>query len=146
MVGTVVSDKMAKTAIVAVKERRTHSLYGKVVTATRRFKAHNEKLAAQLGDIVRITESRPLSREKHWVISEIVQHRQVVEAVRDREIEELLEAERAAREARKEEERRRHAERLARLAGEGEEGEAEVSETGEAGEAPVAESAEGASE
>ena len=73
MVGRVVSDKMDKTVVVVVESRKRHPLYGKVVKSTKRFKAHDEGNACQVGDSVRIEESRPLSRDKHWVVAEILE-------------------------------------------------------------------------
>ncbi len=118
MIGRVVSTKMAKTAVVAVTNRRKHPLYGKTINIVRKFKAHNEVPLAKLGDVVKIVESRPLSREKRWRVAEIVHKGQVVEAIREKELESLIDKERAEREARKAEEARRAAERLAELAGE----------------------------
>lgn len=117
MVGKVVSDKMQKTVVVAVATRRRHPLYGKVITTVRRFKAHNENPVAKAGDTVKIAESRPMSREKRWRVAEIVRAGEVVEMIRDTELESLIEKERAEKEARRAEERRRAAERLARLGG-----------------------------
>ena len=118
MVGRVVSDKMAKTVVVEVEERRSHPLYGKVVTQARRFKAHNEDPLAKRGDLVKIIESRPLSREKRWRVSEIVQRGVVVEAIIEKELESLREKEQADRAARQVEQERRAKERLTELAGE----------------------------
>ncbi len=118
MVGRVVSDKMAKTVVVEVEERRSHPLYGKVVTQARRFKAHNEDPLAKRGDLVKIIESRPLSREKRWRVSEIVQRGVVVEAIVEKELESLREKEQADRAARQVEQERRAKERLTELAGE----------------------------
>ncbi len=118
MIGRVVSEKMQKTALVEVATRTRHPLYGKVMTHARRFMAHNEDPLAKLGDTVKIVESRPLSHRKRWRITEIVRRGEVMEMVRDVELESLLEKERADKEARKEEERRRAAARLASLAGE----------------------------
>jgi small subunit ribosomal protein S17 len=117
LTGRVVADKMAKTVIVEVEHRRTHPLYGKVVTHTRRFKAHNEEPEAKLGDLVKIIESRPYSREKHFRVSEIVQRGIVVEQAVDVELESLREKEQADRAALRAEEERRAAERLSKLAG-----------------------------
>jgi small subunit ribosomal protein S17 len=72
-VGRVVSDKMQKTVVVAVDYPRRHRLYSKVVTRTSRFKAHDENNECKVGDIVRIEESRPLSKDKRWVVREILQ-------------------------------------------------------------------------
>lgn len=118
MVGRVVSEKMQKTVLVEVSRRTRHPLYGKVTTKSRLFMAHNEDPLAKLGDTVKIVEARPYSHRKRWKVAEIVRRGEVVEMVRDVELESLLEKERAEKEARKEEERRRAAERLARLAGE----------------------------
>lgn len=72
VVGTVVSDKMQKTIVVKVDRRVRHGLYGKYVVRSRRFKAHDEKNDAKIGDRVLLLESRPLSREKRWVLKTIV--------------------------------------------------------------------------
>jgi small subunit ribosomal protein S17 len=119
MTGRVVSDKMTKTVIVAIEQRRPHPLYGKVVTRVRRFKAHNAEPEAKLGDLVKIREARPMSRDKRWVVEEIVQRGVVVEEIRDKELEDLRAKEEADRAARRAEEERRAAERMAKLAGEG---------------------------
>ncbi|MEB3204254.1 MAG: 30S ribosomal protein S17 [Candidatus Sericytochromatia bacterium] len=71
--GKVVSDKMEKTIVVAVETRHPHPRYGKIVKKTNRFKAHDEENAAREGDVVRIVESRPLSRDKRWSLTEIVE-------------------------------------------------------------------------
>ncbi len=119
MQGRVVSDKMQKTVVVEVESLYTHPLYGKVLRRVRRFMAHNEApVVAQLGDVVKIIESRPLSRHKRWRVSEIVQRGVVVEEIREKELEELRAREEAERAARRAEEERRAAERLAKLAGE----------------------------
>lgn len=73
MVGRVTSDKMDKTVVVKVERLRRHPLYGKVVRQTRRFKAHDAGNTCQVGDLVRILESRPLSRDKRWVVVEILE-------------------------------------------------------------------------
>ncbi|MFH0712767.1 MAG: 30S ribosomal protein S17 [Candidatus Jorgensenbacteria bacterium] len=66
--GTVVSDKMAKTRVVAVERLKKHKRYGKYYKLTERYKAHDEKNEYKTGDKVVIQESRPLSREKRWII------------------------------------------------------------------------------
>ena len=71
MTGFVTSDKMTKTVVVEVTRTYKHPLYKKVVHASKRFKAHDE-LGAKVGDEVVIVESRPLSREKRWVVETIV--------------------------------------------------------------------------
>jgi small subunit ribosomal protein S17 len=72
-VGRVVSNKMQKTIVVAVDYPRRHPLYSKVMTRTSKFKAHDEHNECNIGDTVRIEESRPLSKEKRWVLREIIQ-------------------------------------------------------------------------
>src|SRR5438045_7263823 len=64
--GLVVSDKMQKTVVVAIERRYPHPVYGKMVTRTKRVKAHDEENAAKSGDTVRIMETRPLSKDKRW--------------------------------------------------------------------------------
>ena len=72
-VGVVVSSKMDKTAIVAVERRVAHALYGKQVARTKKYYAHEEENAAREGDVVRIVETRPLSKLKRWRVVEIVE-------------------------------------------------------------------------
>jgi small subunit ribosomal protein S17 len=71
--GVVVSDKMQKTVVVAVERRVPHPVYGKMVTRTTKFKAHDEENASKVGDRVRIMETRPLSKDKRWRVVEIVE-------------------------------------------------------------------------
>ncbi|WP_457622783.1 30S ribosomal protein S17 [Persephonella sp.] len=71
-VGKVVSDKMDKTVVVAVERYVPHPLYGKRVKKTTKFYAHDEENKCKIGDIVRIRESRPLSKLKRWVVIEIL--------------------------------------------------------------------------
>jgi small subunit ribosomal protein S17 len=70
--GLVVSDKMEKTVVVAIERRVPHPVYGKMVTRTKRLKAHDEENSAKVGDTVRIVETRPLSKDKRWRVIEIV--------------------------------------------------------------------------
>ena len=70
--GTVVSDKMDKTVVVAVERQVRHELYGKTQRRTSKFVAHNEGNDAKVGDTVAIAESRPLSRRKRWVVTRVV--------------------------------------------------------------------------
>lgn len=72
-VGVVVSDKMDKTIVVAVRNRVRHPLYGKIMNRTERFKAHDENNACGIGDFVRIMETRPLSKDKRWRLVEIIE-------------------------------------------------------------------------
>ena len=71
--GVVVSDKMEKTVVVAIKTKVRHPLYGKMVNRTRKFKAHDEENACGIGDFVRIMETRPLSKDKRWRVVEIIE-------------------------------------------------------------------------
>ena len=71
--GVVVSDKMDKTVVVEVEDRKKHALYGKVLKTSKRLKAHDEENTAGVGDRVRIVETRPLSATKRWRIVEIVE-------------------------------------------------------------------------
>ncbi len=70
--GCVVSDKMDKTVVVAVESYRRHPIYKKAVRRIKKFKAHDEQNACQEGDMVRIEETRPLSKEKHWRVVEVI--------------------------------------------------------------------------
>ena len=70
--GVVVSDKMDKTVVVSVETMKRHPLYGKTMRTSRKFKAHDEENRSKVGDRVRIRESRPLSKEKRWVVEEIL--------------------------------------------------------------------------
>jgi small subunit ribosomal protein S17 len=121
MTGRVVGDKMQKTVIVEVESRSAHPLYGKVVKKVKRYKAHNEDPLAKLGDLVKIIESRPMSREKRFRVHEIVQRGVVVEEIAEKELESLRAKEEGEREARRQEEERRASARLSKLAGEDEE-------------------------
>lgn len=72
-VGVVVSDKMDKTIVVAVKTKVRHPLYGKTMNRTMKYKAHDENNEAQMNDTVMIMETRPLSKDKRWRLVEIVE-------------------------------------------------------------------------
>ncbi|NLK46557.1 MAG: 30S ribosomal protein S17 [Treponema sp.] len=72
-VGRVTSDKMDKTVVVAVTTKKLHRLYKKYVTRVKKYKAHDEKNDAHIGDTVRIVECRPISKEKCWRLAEIVE-------------------------------------------------------------------------
>ncbi len=71
--GTVVSDKMDKTIVVRVETRMPHPLYGKIVRRSKRYTAHDENNQCGVGDLVRIMETRPISRTKRWRLMEIVE-------------------------------------------------------------------------
>ena len=72
-VGKVVSDKMNKTVVVAVERKVPHALYNKPMVSTKRFKAHDENNECQIGDTVKIVETRPLSKDKCWRVVEILE-------------------------------------------------------------------------
>ena len=73
LVGRVTSDKMDKTIIVSVDRIKRHTLYGKVMRFHRKYKAHDEQNSAHMGDLVKIIESRPISKEKRWALVEILE-------------------------------------------------------------------------
>ena len=70
--GVVVSDKMDKTIVVAIRTRVKHPLYGKIMNRTNKIKAHDEENQCGIGDTVKIMETRPLSKDKHWRLVEII--------------------------------------------------------------------------
>ena len=72
-IGEVVSDKMDKTIVVAIKTKVRHPLYGKMVNRTRKFKAHDENNECKIGDRVKVMETRPLSKDKRWRLVEIIE-------------------------------------------------------------------------
>jgi len=77
MVGTVKSNKMDKTVVVAVATRVKHPVYGKIVERTYKLKAHDEENACGIGDKVKVMETRPLSKDKRWRVVEIIEKAQV---------------------------------------------------------------------
>lgn len=79
LTGVVVSDKMDKTIVVAVEQQYQHKLYKKIVRRTYKLKAHDEKNEAQIGDTVKVMETRPLSKEKRWRLVEIVKKAEIKE-------------------------------------------------------------------
>ena len=72
-IGVVVSDKMDKTIVVAIRNRVQHPLYGKIMNRTNKIKAHDEENQCGVGDTVKIMETRPLSKDKHWRLVEIIE-------------------------------------------------------------------------
>nr|WP_269465125.1 30S ribosomal protein S17 [Salinivirga cyanobacteriivorans] len=72
-IGIVVSDKMEKSIVVAVRRKMRHPIYGKFINKTTKFKAHDEENTCKPGDIVRIMETRPLSKSKNWRLVEIIE-------------------------------------------------------------------------
>ena len=77
--GRVISDKMDKTVVVVVGSLTRHHLYKKVIRHTSKFKAHDETNACKVGDVVKIVETRPLSKDKRWRVVEIISRKEVVE-------------------------------------------------------------------
>jgi small subunit ribosomal protein S17 len=73
LIGRVVSDKMDKTVTVAIESRTKHPLYGKIVSHTKKVKAHDENNEVPIGAIVQIVESKPLSKTKRWVVEKVLQ-------------------------------------------------------------------------
>jgi small subunit ribosomal protein S17 len=78
-IGRVVSDKMDKTVVVMVETLRQHPLYKKTIRHRAKFKAHDENNSCRVGDVVKIIETRPLSKEKRWRVVEILSPGEVVE-------------------------------------------------------------------
>jgi small subunit ribosomal protein S17 len=73
LVGKVVSDKRSKTITVQIERRTKHELYGKIVARSSKYHAHDEKGEYKMGDVVEITESRPISKTKSWVVTRLVE-------------------------------------------------------------------------
>ena len=73
MIGVVVSDKMDKTVVVLITSKKKHPIYGKYITFTKKYKAHDEKNDAHVGDTVEIVETRPLSKDKYFRVLRIVE-------------------------------------------------------------------------
>ncbi|MFH1640193.1 MAG: 30S ribosomal protein S17 [Chloroflexota bacterium] len=78
MTGSVVSHKMDKTAVVVIERLRHHPLYHKTVRKAAKYKVHDEKNECQVGDVVKMIEARPFSKDKNWKVVEIVSRREVV--------------------------------------------------------------------
>jgi small subunit ribosomal protein S17 len=78
LIGRVVSDKMEKTVTVLVERRVKHPMYGKVITTSKKYHAHNENNEAKVGDKVEIEESRPISRTKSWKVVKLLEKATVI--------------------------------------------------------------------
>lgn len=78
LVGKVVSDKRAKTITVLIERRTKHELYGKIVARTSKYHAHDENNECKSGDVVEISECRPISKTKAWVVTRLIQQARVV--------------------------------------------------------------------
>lgn len=79
LIGTVVSDKMQKTVVVAIEDRKMHPIYKKVVSTTKKVMAHDET-GAPVGAVVRIVESRPLSKRKRWAVEEVLEQPETLDS------------------------------------------------------------------
>ena len=75
-IGRVVSNKMDKTIVVAIETRVKHKLYGKTINRTTKLKAHDEENTCRIGDRVKVMETRPISRDKHWRLVEVIERAQ----------------------------------------------------------------------
>jgi small subunit ribosomal protein S17 len=73
LIGKVVSDKMDKTVVIAVETYKKHNLYHKRIKSTKKFKAHDEENVAKIGDVVKVMETRPLSKDKRWRLVEVIE-------------------------------------------------------------------------
>ena len=78
LVGTVVSDKMDKTVVVSVQRVTKHPLYGKIIKLNKKYKAHDENNVVNAGDMVRIRECRPISKNKSFYVEEVLEKGQVI--------------------------------------------------------------------
>ncbi|HJW04400.1 MAG TPA: 30S ribosomal protein S17 [Azospira sp.] len=78
LVGRVVSDKMEKTVTVLIERRVKHPMYGKIVTQSKKYHAHNDNNEAKTGDLVEIEETRPISRTKAWRVSKLLEKASVI--------------------------------------------------------------------
>ena len=78
LIGKVVSDKRAKTVTVLIERRVKHELYGKIVGKSSKYHAHDEKCEFKMGDVIEITESKPISKTKNWVATRLVEKAAVV--------------------------------------------------------------------
>jgi small subunit ribosomal protein S17 len=73
LIGRVVSDKMEKTVVVAIERRKSHPVYKKVIKSTKKVYAHDESNAVEVGSVVQLVESKPLSRTKRWVVEAVLE-------------------------------------------------------------------------
>jgi len=83
LVGRVVSDKMQKTVVVLLERRKMHPIYKKVVVSTKKIMAHDESDSIPIGAVVRVVESRPLSKNKRWVVEEVLETPEVFNVSKD---------------------------------------------------------------
>lgn len=78
LIGRVVSDKMTKSVVVMVENRMRHPLYGKYITKTHKYSAHDESNEVQQGDLVEISEGRPISKTKSWSVTKVIEKAKLV--------------------------------------------------------------------
>ena len=78
LIGRVVSDKMEKTVTVLVERKVKHPIYGKIITLSKKYHAHNEGNEAKAGDLVEIQETRPISRTKSWTVSKLLEKAEII--------------------------------------------------------------------
>lgn len=83
LVGRVVSDKMQKTVVVLLERRKMHPIYKKVVVSTKKIMAHDESDQIPVGAVVRVVESRPISKNKRWVVEEVLETPEVFNVSKD---------------------------------------------------------------
>lgn len=83
LIGRVVSDKMQKTVVVQIERRKMHPLYKKVVISTKKIMAHDESDQVPVGALVRVVESRPISRNKRWVVETVLETPEVFDVNKD---------------------------------------------------------------
>jgi len=92
LVGRVVSDKMEKTVVVEIQRRRMHRVYKKVVGSTKKVMAHDDSNAIPVGSVVRIVESKPLSKNKRWVVEAVLEGGEAADLVADEMVESEVDA------------------------------------------------------
>ena len=90
-IGVVLSNKMQKTIVVQIRRKALHPLYGKVIEKAAKFKVHDEKNVAKIGDRVKIEETRPLSKDKRWRLVEVLSHGRADSTADIKEVEVLAE-------------------------------------------------------
>lgn len=77
LTGKIISDKMDKTRVVEVERRERHKLYKKVIRKLSKFKAHDEKNETKMGDVIKMEETRPISKEKRWRVKEVIERSKI---------------------------------------------------------------------
>ncbi len=95
LTGRVINNKMMKTVVVEVESSFVHPLYKKKIRTRKKYKAHDDKGVSQPGDVVKLVETRPISKEKRWKVSEVITRKGIVEKPVELEIKEVKEAQEA---------------------------------------------------